>query len=87
MLDTLKNAALAALIVFALVYAVGVTTRTVATPTQAHSYPSTASERYAGAAEGSSAAKPFGNAGPKGSPDAPPCSYDGDYSNDAPGCR
>ena len=78
MLDTLKNAALAALIVFALVYALGVTTHTVHTTAAApattyhkKTYPSTASERFAGAAEGRTV----------------PCSYDGDFTNDPPGCK
>jgi hypothetical protein len=88
MLDTLKNAALAALLVFALVYATGIATRPVNTASsKAKTYPSTASEKYAGAAEGATAGKQFGSAGAKGSPTALPCSYDGNFDNDTPGCR
>lgn len=74
MLDTLKNAALAALIVFALVYATGIadhTTSTRASYSPAKTYPSTKSGQYAGAAKGRTI----------------PCSYDGDFTNDAPGCK
>ena len=74
MLETLKSAALAAVLVVALLWTSGTITKDpvpAAKAYQAKTVPSTGSERNASSAEGRTL----------------PCTYDGDFTNDPPGCK